>query len=57
MSCALPPRLLLIADVLWQSAYYKVRFSRPTRERLLTQFISIDRKAKIESGQRENSFH
>ena len=30
-------------DVLWQGAYYK--------------FISIDRKAKIESGERENSFH
>ncbi|KAK8869577.1 hypothetical protein IAR55_000144 [Kwoniella newhampshirensis] len=29
--------------ILWQAAYYK--------------FISIDRKSKIESGQRENSFH
>ncbi|WVF71914.1 hypothetical protein IAT40_006724 [Kwoniella sp. CBS 6097] len=29
--------------VLWQAAYYK--------------FISLDRKSKIESGQRQNSFH
>lgn len=30
-------------DILWQAAYYK--------------FISIDRKSKVESGERQNSFH
>lgn len=35
--------LCSFTDILWQAAYYK--------------FISIDRKSKVESGERQNSFH
>nr|XP_031861130.1 uncharacterized protein CI109_003491 [Kwoniella shandongensis]KAA5528202.1 hypothetical protein CI109_003491 [Kwoniella shandongensis] len=35
--------LAAVPYILWQASYYK--------------FISVDRKSKIESGQRENSFH
>ena len=44
VECKVSPHDMLIApDILWQAAYYK--------------FISIDRKSKVESGERQNSFH
>ncbi|KAK4687742.1 hypothetical protein P7C73_g2372, partial [Tremellales sp. Uapishka_1] len=47
-------------DIIWQGAYYKVitSCSDPIPRSLLivNQFISVDRKVKVESGQRQTSF-
>lgn len=42
---------------IWQGLYFKVCESWNSEDMLTSQFISIDRAAKVKSGERQNSFY